>query len=56
MPRDLTPIPGVTDLDAYDPAAFDAVRQPDGTYTLYPVRWTTQTEFEDYAFGCGDPD
>lgn len=47
---------GVTaeQLNNYSPAEYDAVQQPDGTFNLVPLQWTTQAEFMDYAFGCGD--
>jgi hypothetical protein len=56
--RSLEPVVGVTEdqLNDYSPEAFDAVRQPDGTFTLVPVLWTNQEEFMEYAYGCGEPD
>lgn len=54
--RDMTPIKDVKpeELDNYNPVFFDAVRQPDGNYTLVPVRWTNQDEYNRYQYGCGD--
>ena len=54
--RSMQPITGVTleGLDEYNPAAFDAVAQPDGTFTLVPVRWMNQEEFMECAYGCGN--
>jgi hypothetical protein len=56
--RSMETIKGVKpeELDNYNPEAFDAVKQPDGTYDLIPVRWMNQEEFFDYAYGCGDRD
>lgn len=56
MARSMQTITGVTreQLDDYNPEAFDAKIQPDGTYHLIPVRWMNQEEYNDVQYGCGD--
>jgi hypothetical protein len=49
-------IKGVTQeqLNEYNPEAFDAYKQPDGTYDLVPVRWMNQEEYDNVQYGCGE--
>lgn len=56
MARSMETIRGVKpeELDNYNPEAFDARRNDDGTYDLIPVLWMNQEEFNEYAWGCGD--
>lgn len=56
MSRSMATITGVKpeDLNEYNPAAFDAEKQPDGTYHLIPVRWMNQEEYNEVQYGCGD--
>lgn len=53
--RSMETIRGVTSegLNEYNPEAFDAVAQPDGTFDLVPVRWMNEGEYNEYHFGCG---
>lgn len=58
MARSMQPITGVTEqqLSDYNPEAFDAHKQPNGTYTLVPVRWMNQEEYNEVEYGCGGDD
>jgi len=50
MAARLQTVTGVTtaQLDNFDPSRYDAVAQPDGTFTLVPVLWWDEASYAAY--------